>query len=117
MNIEFEYLYRDCGNFKNFGKVFFVNQHNISAKKIHEKILSIVMPDPFFRASDLRLPDLFFNDFPYDPELDHELHEYYGVCETEEPPNDIAKRDIADLLFEIEEKLPFYKTRLSLSTV
>lgn len=106
MNIELEYLYRDCGNFKNYGKVVFANQRSISAKEIHEKLLSIVMPEPFFRASDLGLPDLFFKDFPYDPELDHELHEYHRVCETEEPPNDAANRDIVDLLFKIGERLP-----------
>ena len=105
MNIALEYLYRDCGNFKNYGKVVFANHRNLSAKEIHKKVLSTTIPEPFFRASVLALPDLFFKDFPYDPELDHELHEYHGVCETEEPPNDAANRDIADLLLEINTKL------------
>ena len=60
MNIEFEYLYRDCGNFKNFGKVVFTNKRSLSAKRIHEKVLSAAIPELFFRASDLALPDLFF---------------------------------------------------------
>jgi hypothetical protein len=104
MNIKFEYLYRDCGNFKNYGKAVFANQHNLSAKEIHENILSIVMPEPFIRASDLGLPDLYFRDFPFDPELDHELHEYHRASETKEPTNDVADRDITDLLLAIKTK-------------
>jgi len=104
MNIELEYLYRDCGNFKNYGKVVLANKHSLSAKEIHEKILGTVMSEPFFEASELRLPDLFFKNFPYDPELDHELHEYHRVSETKEPTSDAVGRDITDLLLEIEKK-------------
>jgi hypothetical protein len=104
LNIEFEYLYRDCGNFKNYGKVVFANRHNLSAKEIHEKILSTGMPEPFFRASGLGLPDLYFKDFPYDPELDHELHEYHRAAETKEPTNDAGERDITDLVLAMEIK-------------
>jgi hypothetical protein len=104
MNIEFDYLYRDCGNFKNYGKVVFANQRNLSAKEIHERLLGAIMPEPFFRASDLGLPDLFFKNFPYDPELDHEFHEYYRVSETMDPTNDTVGRDITDLLLAIENK-------------
>ena len=98
MNIELEYLYRDCGNFKNFGKVVFANKRKLSAEEIHEMLLSTVMPEQFFRASDLGVPDLYFKDFPYDPELDHELHEYHKVSETKEPTDDATERDITDLL-------------------
>ncbi|MGO9540608.1 MAG: hypothetical protein ACLPN2_08445 [Terriglobales bacterium] len=104
MNIEFEYLYRDCGNFKNYGRAVFANKGNLSAKDIHEKILSVLVPEPFFRAADIGLPDLYFKDFPYDPELDHELHEYYRVSGTKEPTNDSADKDITDLMLAIEEK-------------
>jgi hypothetical protein len=104
MNIELEYIYRDSGNFKNFGKVVFANKRSLTAKEIHEEVLRAVMPEPFFRASDLGLPDLYFKDFPYDPELDHELHEYRRVSETKEPTNDAADRDITDLLSVIEKK-------------
>ncbi len=104
MNIEFEYLYRDCANFKNFGKVIFANKRSLSAKEIDEELLSAAMPEPFFRASDFGLPDLFFKNFPYDPELDHELHEYRKVSETKKPTNDASDRDITDLLLAIEKK-------------
>lgn len=104
MNIQFDYLYRDCGNFKNFGNVVFANKRNLSAKEIHEKLFGTAKREPFFRASDLGLPDLYFKDFPYDPELDHELHEYYGVSETKEPTNDAANRDISDVFLAIAMK-------------
>ena len=56
MNIEFEYLYRDCGNFKNYGRAVFANKGNLSAKDIHEKILSVLVPEPFLgqQTSDCR---------------------------------------------------------------
>ena len=62
------------------------------------------MPEPFFRASGLGLPDLYFKDFPYDPELDHELHEYHRAAETKEPTNDAGERDITDLVLAMEIK-------------
>jgi hypothetical protein len=96
-------MYRDCGNNKNFGKAIFGNKKSLAANKIHKKILKIFISDPVIWTSKLRLPDLFFKDHPYDPELDHELHEYLEVCETEEPIDDSAKRDIGEFLLDIKK--------------
>jgi hypothetical protein len=99
-------MYRDMGNFKSYGEVIFGNQLNHEVKKIRKKILSMLGGDQIFRASELKLPDLFFKNFPYDAELDHELHEFFKVSETELPANDPAQRDIDDLLLEMEKHLP-----------
>lgn len=101
MNIEFRYMYRDMGNFKNYGEVVFGNRLNRNPEEIHKQIFHILGSDQTIKASDLRIPNLFFPNFPYDPELDHEMHEYYGVSETELPTSDVEQRDIADFLTEI----------------
>jgi len=101
MNIEFRYLYRDMGNFKNYGEVIFANRLNSDAEEIRKQIFSILGPDHTIKASDLGIPDLFFKNFTYDPELDHEMHEFVEVLRTENPANDAAQRDIAYLLIEM----------------
>ena len=34
MNVRFEYLYRDAGNFKNWGELVFSNPHNINVDRV-----------------------------------------------------------------------------------
>jgi hypothetical protein len=91
------------GNFKNYGEVVFGNRLSCNAEQIHKQIFSILGTDQFINASDLRIPNLFFTNFPYDPELDHEMHEYFGVSETELPASDAEQRDIADFLTDIKK--------------
>jgi len=102
MNIEFRYMYRDMGNFKNYGEVIFGNRLNHNAEEIHKQIFRILGSDQIIKASDLRIPNLFFTNFPYDPELDHGMHEYFGVSETKLPVNDAEQRDITDILAKIK---------------
>jgi hypothetical protein len=102
MNIEFEYRYRDWGNFKRYGAVVFQNQHRISIDEVSQRVLSASIDGQFIDASQLGLPELFFRDSPFDPDLDHGLHEYCSVSETELPANDASSRDILDLLLRME---------------
>lgn len=98
MNIELEYRYRDFGNFKNYGSVVFGNQSNLAIEEVDLAILELVGDDQTFVASRLGIPEMFFTDFPYDPDLDWEMHEYSRVSETDLPINDAQHRDICDLL-------------------
>jgi len=98
MNLEFEYQYRDCGNFKNRNSIVFGNKHNLSAEETNRRILQIVGNDRTFEASLLQVPEMFFKEFPYDPELDWPMHEYCGVSQTDLPATDTENRDIGDLL-------------------
>ena len=104
MNIEFRYMYRDMGNFKNYGEVVFGNRFNRSPDEIRKQIFRCLGSGLIFKASALRIPALFFKDFPYDPQLDHEMHEFFEVSETELPASDAEQRDIADMLTEMREK-------------
>jgi hypothetical protein len=103
-NLEFEYRYRDCGNFKNRNSIVFGNKRNLSAEETNSRILQIVGNDQTFEASRLRVPEMFFKEFPYDPELDWPMHEYCGVSETDLPATDTENRDIGDLLALMEKE-------------
>lgn len=102
MNIEFTYRYRDLGNFKNHGSVIFGNQKDLSVEKIDEVLINLTGENQTFVASRLKIPEMFFADFPYDPELDWEMHEYCGVSVTDLPINDILGRDIDDLIAQMK---------------
>jgi len=96
VNVEFQYLYRDAGNFKNFGSVIFGNRSGASIASVEEAIRSKTFEN-LFDAASLQLPELFFKEFPYDPELDHPLHEFAGLVATDGKVNDACSRDIADI--------------------
>ena len=102
MNIEVEYRYRDWGNFKKYGAVVFRNKQNLTYDEVRRRALRLSADEQFIDAARLRIPELFFTDCPFDPDLDHGMHEYCGACETESSSNDSAGRDISDFLIEME---------------
>ncbi len=51
-----------------------------------------------FEAAQVRVPEVFFKEFPYDPELDWPMHEYFGVSKSDRPVTDPERRDILDLI-------------------
>lgn len=98
MNIEIEYLYRDAGNFKNFGSIVFRNRKGYSPEWIKQEIENWLIDGEFFIAEKVKFPVLYFSEFPYSPELDHEWHQFFGVQTTEEGSTDKHNRDIDELL-------------------
>lgn len=98
MNIEFRYMYRDCGNWKNQGSVIFGNRHEQSRVDVEQQIMQMIQGDRLIDAETLKLPVLYFREFSYDPQLDHSMHEFIGVSETNRPVDDLDGRDIADVL-------------------
>lgn len=98
MNIRFEYLYRDAGNFKNWGEVVFSNPHNVPADTI-ASIVNQALIDHiffidriFFVAANVGVPDLHFSK--HIEKLDHDWHEVHAFQPTDDPPNDVRNRDI-----------------------
>lgn len=100
-NLKLNYRYRDAGNYKQFGSVIFPNSSQLAVseatKLIHEKLIS----GEFFNPKDWNLPRLHFH--PYDPELDHEYHEFEEWEVTDEAPTD--NRDILTFLQNIQKGL------------
>lgn len=99
MNIEFEYLYRDAGNYKNWGGVVFSNPKLHDAESLRAFIRQAMSDTEYFDATAVRLPDLHFPE--YVAELDLPLHEFFEVSVTDESPNDQYGRSIDELLHEI----------------
>jgi hypothetical protein len=101
MNVEFQYRYRDFGNYKRYSSVVFGNKRGMPIDDISRILLQLVGDDETFTASRLGIPEMFFADFPYNPSLDWEMHEYCGVSSTDLPINDAHGRDIRDLLAQL----------------
>jgi len=102
MNIEFEYRYRDWGNFKRYGAVVFQNHQSLTCEEVCQRARRALTDGQFFDASHLGIPELFFSDSPFDSDLDHGEHEFCSASETELQENDVPNRDIQDFLLRME---------------
>lgn len=85
-NIKLNYMYRDGGNYKQFGELVFENPEGISIAIATEKLKEKLIQEAFFVAEDWKLPSL--RVYPYDPEIDHGWHEFEEFEETEEASGD-----------------------------
>jgi len=96
MAIVFVYLYRDGGNFKNWGEACFKNEQGLSLEEIDARIRESLIDGMYFSAEQVGLPTLYFEE--RNDALDHEWHEFDQVREDEErtvAPTDI---DVGDFL-------------------
>lgn len=93
MNVRFVYLYRDAGNFKNWGEVVFANPRNIHADRVAAMAEKVLRIDGFyFVASEVNVPDLRFPE--RNGNLDHDWHEVHAFQATNDAPNDSQGRDV-----------------------
>lgn len=88
MNIKFNYLYRDAGNYKINGSIIFPNPENLSVIELEKEIRSCLIDSEFFDPHDFYIPKLELSDFPYDSELDHSWHEFDSIEETDDVTTD-----------------------------
>lgn len=102
MNIRFSYLYRDAGNFKNFGEVIFSNPENVPLNILISKAKLALLDELYFDATSVGVPDLFFDD--YDEELDHDWHEFERLDFVDSAPTDRQERSIEIFLSKLTEK-------------
>lgn len=86
MNVKLSYLYRDAGNYKNFGEVVFWNDSNLSIPFLEESLFPNLIDGSWFVADKWQLPDLHFKEFDWNSELDHDWHEYEMMELTDDPP-------------------------------
>lgn len=85
-NIQLNYLYRDGANYKQCGLVIFKNSSQISLEEATAKIYPKLISNEFFVPQDWGLPSLHFH--PYDPEIDHEWHEFESFELTDDQATD-----------------------------
>ena len=97
-NIRFCYLYRDGGNYKQFGYITFSNPENLSIELINSRLKTNLIDGEFFIASKWQIPAL--QSFPFDEELDHNWHEFEKLQITHEPLTE--KISISEFLQSIE---------------
>ncbi|SEB97095.1 hypothetical protein [Terriglobus roseus] len=97
-NVEFSYLYRDAGNFKQYGHVVFSNHSNATLKAVTDQLSAALIDGFFFEASAARVPDLFFDKFPFNPDLDHSWHEFHAIFFTDKDVDDAHRRDVSTFL-------------------
>jgi len=79
MNIRFNYLYRDAGNYKQYSWVVFSNPHNRALLEVEQTIRSALIDREFFNVTQWQLADL--REQELDEELDHDWHEFESVEE------------------------------------
>ncbi|MDP2126020.1 MAG: hypothetical protein Q8K97_01465 [Pseudohongiella sp.] len=92
MNVKFNYLYRDAGNYKEYGSVVFAAPNQIDLADIDRTIRDALIDREYFVAKTVGIPDL--KKLAWDEEIDHSWHEYEGLELTNEACNDEANRDI-----------------------
>ncbi len=96
MNVRFEYLYRDSGNFKNWGEVVFSNPRGVPVNIVAAMAEQVLIDRTFFVTAKADVPDLHFAD--HNEDLDHGWHETHAFLPTDEPPNDVRNRDIEEFV-------------------
>lgn len=84
VHIKFKYLYRDAGNYKQFNEVVFANPDRLSVQEVDKAIRQRLIDGQWFVPEEWQLARLHSKDYPWDPALDHDWHEYEGIEETME---------------------------------
>jgi len=91
-NIQFNYLYRDVGNYKAFSSEVFSNPSKLNIKEIEERIRIALIDEQFFDPLAWGITRLEIAE--WDDELDHEWHEFLSVERT----GKLATKSILQLL-------------------
>jgi len=98
MSIQFEYLYRDASNNKRWGNVVFAGSFD---RLLDERLRRSLHDGEWFIATQVRLPELFFAEYPLDQD-DHCWHEFHSLTACDAMPSDTHKRTIRQLIVEFE---------------
>ena len=85
-NLKFEYLYRDAGNYKQYGSMVFDNPTRIPPELAESRIKSILIDGEFFYPEKLQVPRLEIYEF--NSEIDHNWYEFEKFSLTDEKPTE-----------------------------
>jgi len=96
LNIRMQYLYRDAGNYKQWGEVIFKNRRGSSPAALEDQVRSLLIDQDFFEAEVLNIPTLYFDEPISD--LDRQWHEFHSLEACEDAATDRTDRDIEELL-------------------
>lgn len=93
-NIKFLYLYRDAGNYKQFGDIVFSNPSSLDISEIENTIRKYLIDGEFFQPLKWNIPLIYENN--YDPTIDHDWYEFISIESTQEKA--VGIRNIQDFL-------------------
>lgn len=93
MNIKFSYLYRDGANYKQYNELIYANPSNIPFEEIEMTIMKHLTDSTWFVADDWHIPNMFFEDYIWNNEVDHNWHEFISVKETNDETTEIETID------------------------
>lgn len=99
LNLKLNYRYRDGANYKQFGWVIFYNPGFLCPRRAAEQFKEKLICGENFVPQDWGLARL--QKYAYDPEIDHEWHEFEDFEWTEEDATD--EREISEFLNEIKK--------------
>jgi hypothetical protein len=100
--IRFNYLYRDGANYKSWGDVIFENPEQISLDEIEARLISTLLPDKLFVASQISIPEKFLFLEGEFTEYDYCYHEFDCVEICDENSTDSLERSISGFLRKVE---------------
>ncbi|MBN7813081.1 hypothetical protein J0A68_19155 [Algoriphagus sp. H41] len=93
-NIRLNYRYRDAHNYKEFGSMVFANPAGMSVEAATDLLRGKLISEEFFVPQDWGLARLHASS--YNPEVDHEWHEFEEFENTDDPATD--GRDVMEFL-------------------
>jgi len=94
--IKFKYLYRDAGNYKNYGFKVFRNPNDLTINQIEERLESAFLNRLYFIADQIGLPELFHNDYPTIDDIS--FHEYDGLELMIDDVKDLSERTVEEFI-------------------
>ena len=100
-NIKFNYLYRDAGNYKSWGKVIYANPDALPLNEIEKRLRQAFDQETYFIADQIGLAEMFFEGFTDD---DHCYHEFCSVESTEKDTTDSLRRTIKSFVEQVESE-------------
>jgi hypothetical protein len=86
MNVLFDYMYRDTGNWKMLGEIVFSNPDGVPLAEAESRLRRACCEDNNFNARQAGVPEVYFEHT--DLECDQVYHEFCGLEATEKPVTD-----------------------------
>jgi hypothetical protein len=98
LNIKFEYLYRDEGNYKTFGDIVFSNPNQLTVEHINESIESHLIEGCWFDPDAWQIPRFSFHRFNAFGIYDYLWYEFEAISFSDEAPVSLSITDFLNLI-------------------
>jgi hypothetical protein len=103
-NVKFNYLYRDAGNYKKWGKVVFSNPNKLTLEWMTKNLQQAFSQECLFNAGQIRIPECFLFAKGHATTDDHCFHEFDTVELSLESPSDLHSRSMDQFIGEIKRE-------------